>query len=308
VIFKNVTEMIGNTPLLSAKRYAEKMGVSADILLKLEYFNPAGSVKDRAALKMLTDAIESGKIKEGGVIIEPTSGNTGIGLAMVGAYFGMKVILTMPDTMSIERRKILSAYGAELVLTDGKLGMKGAIEEALKIKEATPNSFIPSQFENTSNPEAHYSSTAPEIWRDTEGDIDIFVSTVGTGGTFSGTGRFLKEKKPDIKLFAVEPEDSPLISRGISAPHKIQGIGANFIPENYDGTLADGVITVSYSDSLEAVKDLAKTEGIFLGISSGAALYGAIELSKRPENKGKTIVVILTDTGERYLSTGIFDD
>lgn len=302
MIFSNVTELIGNTPLLRAERYAERAGALSDILLKLEYFNPAGSVKDRAALRMLLDALEKGEIKRGGVIIEPTSGNTGIGLAMVGAYYGMKVILTMPDTMSVERQRILKAYGAQIVLTEGVLGMKGAIEEAERLKKATPNSFIPSQFSNPSNPDAHYETTAPEIWRDTEGNIDIFVSTVGTGGTFSGIGRYLKEKKPDVKLYAVEPEESPLISKGISAPHKIQGIGANFIPENYDATLADGVITVTAEAAYKAVKELAEIEGIFVGISSGAALAAAKELSRKKENEGSKIVVLCPDTGTRYLS------
>lgn len=302
MIFSNVTELIGNTPLLRAERYAERAGALSDILLKLEYFNPAGSVKDRAALRMLLDALEKGEIKRGGVIIEPTSGNTGIGLAMVGAYYGMKVILTMPDTMSVERQRILKAYGAEIVLTEGVLGMKGAIEEAERLKKATPNSFIPSQFSNPSNPDAHYETTAPEIWRDTEGNIDIFVSTVGTGGTFSGIGHYLKEKKPDVKLYAVEPEESPLISKGISAPHKIQGIGANFIPENYDATLADGVITVTAEAAYKAVKELAEIEGVFVGISSGAALAAAKELSRKKENEGSKIVVLCPDTGTRYLS------
>ncbi len=302
MIFSNVTELIGSTPLLRAERYAERVGASSDILLKLEYFNPAGSVKDRAALKMLLDAIESGELQKGGTVIEPTSGNTGIGLAMVGAYLGMKVILTMPDTMSVERRKILSAYGAEIVLTDGALGMKGAIEEAERLKKVTPNSFIPSQFSNPSNPASHYETTAPEIWSDTEGEIDIFVSTVGTGGTFSGIGRYLKEKKPDIKLYAVEPEESPLISKGVSAPHKIQGIGANFIPENFDSSLADGVMTVTAEDAYKTVRQLAEAEGIFVGISSGAAVAAARELSLKKENENKKIVVLCPDTGTRYLS------
>ncbi|MBQ7898130.1 MAG: cysteine synthase A [Clostridia bacterium] len=302
MIFSNITELIGKTPLLCASRYAEKTGAGCDILLKLECFNPAGSIKDRVAFNMLKNALNSGIINKGAVIIEPTSGNTGIGLAMAGAYYGMRVILTMPDTMSIERRKILSAYGAEIVLTPGSEGMKGAIAKAEEIRDNTPNSFIPSQFDNPANPEAHYLTTAPEIWKDTEGNFDILVATFGTGGTVSGIGRWLKEKKGEIEIVAVEPADSPLVTKGVAGPHKIQGIGANFIPDNLDRTVIDKVMTAEAEESFEAMRKLARYEGCFVGISSGAALSVALTLSKLPENKGKKIVVICPDTGTRYLS------
>ena len=302
MIFNNITELIGNTPLLKASKYAKEKGVDCDIYLKLEAFNPAGSIKDRVALNMLKKALDSGIIKEGAVIIEPTSGNTGIGLAMAGAYYGMRVILTMPDTMSIERRKILSAYGAEIVLTSGHEGMKGAIAKAEEIRDNTPNSFIPSQFDNPSNPEAHYLTTAPEIWEDTKGDFDILVATFGTGGTVTGIGRWLKEKKSEIEIVAVEPADSPLVTKGVAGPHKIQGIGANFIPENLDTSVIDKVMTAEADESFETMRELARYEGCFVGISSGAALSVATKLSRLPKNKGKKIVVICPDTGTRYLS------
>lgn len=302
MIFNNITELIGNTPLLKASKYAKEKGVDCDIYLKLEAFNPAGSIKDRVALNMLKKALDSGIIKEGAVIIEPTSGNTGIGLAMAGAYYGMRVILTMPDTMSIERRKILSAYGAEIVLTSGHEGMKGAIAKAEEIRDNTPNSFIPSQFDNPSNPEAHYLTTAPEIWEDTKGDFDILVATFGTGGTVTGIGRWLKEKKGEIEIVAVEPADSPLVTKGVAGPHKIQGIGANFVPKNLDTSVIDKVMTAEADESFEAMRELARYEGCFVGISSGAALSVATKLSMLPENKGKKIVVICPDTGTRYLS------
>ncbi len=302
MIFNNITELIGNTPLLKASKYAKEKGVDCDIYLKLEAFNPAGSIKDRVALNMLKKALDSGIIKEGAVIIEPTSGNTGIGLAMAGAYYGMRVILTMPDTMSIERRKILSAYGAEIVLTSGHEGMKGAIAKAEEIRDNTPNSFIPSQFDNPSNPEAHYLTTAPEIWEDTKGDFDILVATFGTGGTVTGIGRWLKEKKGEIEIVAVEPADSPLVTKGVAGPHKIQGIGANFVPQNLDLSVIDKVMTAEADESFEAMRELARYEGCFVGISSGAALSVATKLSRLPENKGKKIVVICPDTGTRYLS------
>ena len=303
MIYNDITELIGDTPLLRAKRLAESSGAFSDILLKLEFFNPAGSTKDRAALYMLKSAVEKGVIKSGDTIIEPTSGNTGIGLAMAAMKFGLHVILTMPDTMSVERRKILSAYGAEIVLTDGKLGMKGAIDKAEELKKAIPSSFIPSQFDNPANPLSHYETTGPEIWRDTEGNIDVFVATVGTGGTFSGVGRYLKEKNPCIELIAVEPEDSPLISRGVAGPHKLQGIGANFIPENFDSSLADGILTVTTDEAYNAVRALATLEGCLVGISSGAAVSAALTLAKKEEYKNKKIVVLCPDTGMRYLST-----
>lgn len=303
MIYNDITELIGGTPLLRAKRLAESSGVFSDILLKLELFNPAGSTKDRAALYMLKNAIEKGIIKSGDTVIEPTSGNTGIGLAMAAVKFGLRVILTMPDTMSVERRKILSAYGAQIVLTDGKLGMRGAIDKANELQKAIPSSFIPSQFDNPSNPLSHYETTGPEIWCDTEGDIDVFVATIGTGGTFSGVGRYLKEKNPLIELIAVEPEDSPLISRGVAGPHKLQGIGANFIPENFDKTLVSKVLTVTTDEAYNTVRALATLEGCLVGISSGAAVCAAIKIAKKEEYKNKKIVVLCPDTGMRYLST-----
>ena len=303
MIAKNITEIIGKTPLVRL----EKLFPEVDICAKLEYFNPAGSVKDRAALFMIEDAEKKGLIKAGSIIIEPTSGNTGIGLAAIGASKGYRVILTMPDTMSVERRRLLSAYGAEIVLTDGKLGMKGSIDKANELKARYEGAFIAGQFDNPANPDAHYNTTAPEIWADTDGKIDVFVAGVGTGGTLSGIGRFLKEKNPDIKIVAVEPASSPLISEGRSGPHGLQGIGANFIPENFDSSVCDEVITVSEENAFAYAKALAREEGYLTGISSGAALYAADVLSGREENKGKRIVVLLPDGGERYLSTGIYD-
>ena len=303
MIAKNITEIIGKTPLVRL----EKLFPEVDICAKLEYFNPAGSVKDRAALFMIEDAEKKGLLKAGSVIIEPTSGNTGIGLATIGASKGYRVILTMPDTMSVERRRLLSAYGAEIVLTDGKLGMKGSIDKANELKARYEGAFIAGQFDNPANPDAHYNTTAPEIWADTDGKIDIFVAGVGTGGTLSGIGRFLKEKNPDIKIVAVEPASSPLISEGRSGPHGLQGIGANFIPENFDSSVCDEVITVSEENAFAYAKALAREEGYLTGISSGAVLYAADVLSGREENKGKRIVVLLPDGGERYLSTGIYD-
>jgi len=304
----SIQELIGNTPLLSLERLVSARGLSARILAKLEYLNPAGSVKDRAALQMIEDAEEMGLLKEGGVIIEPTSGNTGIGLAAVAIPKGYRVILTMPDTMSIERRKLLAAYGAEVVLTPGTLGMSGSIEKAKALAEEISGAFIPGQFNNPSNARAHYLTTGPEIYRDTEGDVDMFVATVGTGGTLSGTARYLKEKNSDIRVVAVEPSASPLLSKGYAAPHKIQGIGANFIPDILDRTLYDEVIAVSDTESYEAARLLAKSEGVLVGISSGAALAAAIRIAENPENKGKTIAVILPDTGDRYLSTELFEN
>ncbi len=300
-----IEELVGNTPLLCAENFGK--GLPANLLLKLEYFNPAGSVKDRVALKMLDDAEEKGLITDGATIIEPTSGNTGIGLAAIGARRGYKVIITMPDTMSQERRNLMKSYGAELVLTDGKLGMTGAIAKAKEICEATPNSFIPSQFDNPANPKAHYLTTGPEIWRDTDGKVDIFVAGVGTGGTLSGVAKYLKEQNPNIEVVAVEPADSPLLSQGKAGPHGIQGIGANFVPENLDTSLFDRVMTVTTDEAYEAGRSLAKTEGIMVGISSGAALFAAKQIAAQPQNKGKNIVVILADTGDRYLSTDMYN-
>lgn len=305
-IYTKIDQIIGNTPLFEVKNIEEQEKLCARLLVKLEYLNPAGSVKDRAAKFMLDDAEEKGLITSGATIIEPTSGNTGIGLASIGAARGYKVILTMPDTMSVERINLLKAYGAEVVLTDGKKGMLGAIEKANEIKENTPNSIILGQFENSANPKAHYYTTAPEIWKDTDGEVDVFVAGIGTGGTISGTGKFLKEKKPTIKVVGVEPLSSPLITKGISGVHKIQGIGANFIPENFDKTVVDSVLTVADADAFNAAKLLAKKEGLLVGISSGAALFAAISLAKKKENANKTIVALLPDTGDRYLSTELF--
>ncbi len=305
-VFNSVSELIGTTPLLCLSRYATKIGLDATILAKLEYFNPAGSAKDRIAKKMIEDAEEKGLLKPDSVIIEPTSGNTGIGLAAVAASKGYKTIFTMPETMSIERQNLLKAYGAEIILTDGKLGMNGAIQKANEIAEKTENSFIPSQFENPSNPKAHYLSTGPEIWTDTDGKVDIFVAGVGTGGTISGTGKFLKEQNPDIKIVAVEPAGSPVLSKGTSGPHGLQGIGAGFIPKALDTSVIDEIVTVTEDDAYNASRTLAKHEGILAGISSGAALFAATEIAKRPENEGKIIVVLLPDTGERYMSTALF--
>lgn len=293
-IYKNFTDLIGNTPLLKLR--------NSNILAKLEFFNPAGSAKDRVAFSMINAAEEKGILKQGSVIIEPTSGNTGVGLAAVAATKGYKVILTMPDTMSSERRNLLKAYGAELVLTEGTRGMQGAVDKAIELSKSYKNSFIPSQFDNPANPAVHYRTTGPEIWNDTDGKVDIFVAGVGTGGTLSGVGEFLKSKNPNIKIIAVEPSASPLLTNGMAGPHKIQGIGANFVPNNLNTDIYDEIITVSDDDAVSSAKYLAKNEGLLVGISSGAAYFAATELSKRPENADKTIVALFPDTGERYLS------
>ena len=306
-IKSNVSELIGNTPLLSADRFAKSEGIDARIVAKLELFNPAGSVKDRIAKAMIEDAEKKGILKEGDTIIEPTSGNTGIGLASVGVSKGYTVILTMPETMSVERRNLLKAFGAKVVLTEGAKGMKGAIEKADELSKEIDNAVILGQFVNPSNPQAHYDSTGPEIWEGTDGKVDIFIAGVGTGGTVSGTGRYLKEKNPDIKVVAVEPETSPVLSEGKSGPHKIQGIGAGFVPDTLDTKVYDEVIKVPNEGAFQKGAAFARSEGVLVGISSGAALYAAAELAKREENKGKTIVVLLPDTGERYLSTALFD-
>lgn len=307
-IYKCAAEFIGNTPLMEACNIEKSQQLSAKILLKLEYLNPAGSVKDRAALYMIEDAESRGLLKENSVIIEPTSGNTGIGLASAAAVKGYRLILTMPETMSIERRNILKAYGAEIVLTDGALGMKGSIEKAEELAKQYENSFIPDQFSNPANAQAHRETTGPEIWNDTDGKVDIFIACVGTGGTLTGTGEYLKEKKSEIRVVAVEPCDSPLLSEGRSAPHKIQGIGANFIPALLNTNIYDEVVTAGADDSFNAAKLLARKEGILVGISSGAALHAAMELARRPENNGKNIVVLLPDSGDRYYSTPLFTE
>ncbi len=302
MIYESITDLVGKTPILALNNFAP----DARILAKLEYFNPAGSAKDRIAKAMIADAKQSGKLKEGSVIIEPTSGNTGIGLAAIAASQGYKVILTMPETMSAERRGLLKAYGAEIVLTEGSKGMKGAIEKANELAAKTPGSFIPSQFTNPANPRIHYETTGPEIWEDTGGRVDIFVAGVGTGGTISGVGKFLREKNKDIQIVAVEPAGSPVLSQGKSGSHGIQGIGAGFVPETLDTKIYDEVFTVENEQAYETGRTLAKTEGLLVGISSGAAAFAALQLSKRPENKGKVIVAFLPDTGERYLSTPMF--
>ncbi|MDP4176844.1 MAG: cysteine synthase A [Bacillota bacterium] len=307
-IAEKLTDLIGNTPLLSLRDYNTEKGVNSKLIAKLEYFNPGGSVKDRIGNAMIKDAEEKGLINKDTVIIEPTSGNTGIALAFVAASKGYKLILTMPDTMSIERRNLLKAYGAELVLTPGKDGMKGAIRKAEEISAQIKNSFIPQQFENTSNPEIHRKTTAEEIWRDTDGKVDIFVAGVGTGGTITGVGEALKKKNPDIKVIAVEPFDSPVLSGGASGPHKIQGIGAGFVPKVYNGEIIDEIYKVKNVEAFRTSRDLARTEGLLVGISSGAAAFAATQIAKRAENKDKTIVVLLPDTGERYLSTPLFND
>lgn len=304
--YNNITELVGKTPLLRLTNYIRENSLEADIYGKLEYFNPAGSVKDRIAKAMIEDAEAKGLLHPDSVIIEPTSGNTGIGLAAVAASKGYRVILTMPETMSVERRNLLKAYGAQLVLTEGPKGMKGAIAKADELAKETPHSFIPSQFTNPANPAAHFATTGPEIWEDTDGKVDIFVAGVGTGGTISGVGEFLKSKNPDIKVIAVEPATSPVLSQGVSGPHKIQGIGAGFVPETLDTKIYDEIIPVENEDAFRTGAAIARREGVLVGISSGAAVWAATELAKRPENKGKLIVVLLPDTGDRYLSTPMF--
>lgn len=304
--FKKITDLIGKTPLLELTNYEKAQGLSAVLLAKLELFNPAGSAKDRIAKAMIDDAEEKGLLSPDSVIIEPTSGNTGIGLAAAAASRGYKVILTMPETMSVERRNLLKAYGAQLVLTEGAKGMKGAIEKAQQLAAEIPHSFIPSQFTNPANPNTHYRTTGPEIWQDTEGKVDIFVAGVGTGGTISGVGKYLKEQNPAIKIVAVEPAGSPVLSKGTPGPHGIQGIGAGFVPETLDTSIYDEIITVENEDAFKTGNTLARKEGLLVGISSGAAVFAAAQLAKRPENKGKVIVALLPDTGERYLSTPMF--
>ena len=305
-IKKKITELIGNTPLLELTNYNESHQLESTIVAKLEYFNPAGSVKDRVARKMIEEAMKNGEINQETTIVEPTSGNTGIGLASVCASYGLKLIITMPETMSIERRNLMKAYGAELVLTDGAKGMKGAIEKAEQITKETPNSFMPSQFENQNNPKVHEETTGPEIWNDTDGKVDIFVAGIGTGGTISGVGAYLKSKNPDIQIVAVEPADSPVLSQGHGGPHKIQGIGAGFVPKTLNTKIYNEVIAVSNEDAFETCREIVRKEGVLVGISSGAALWAATKMAKRPENAGKTIVVLFPDTGERYLSTPMF--
>ena len=307
-IYKSLTELIGKTPLLELSNYEKKNALNAAVLAKLEYFNPAGSVKDRIAKAMIDDAEEKGLLKKGSVIIEPTSGNTGIGLASVAAARGYRVILTMPETMSVERRKLLKAYGAELVLTDGAAGMKGAIAKAEALAKETPDSFIPGQFVNPANPAVHRVTTGPEIWEDTDGKVDYFVAGIGTGGTITGVGEYLKSKNPELKVIAVEPTGSPVLSEGKAGPHKIQGIGAGFVPDTLNTGVYDELIKVDNEDAFATGREVAKEEGLLVGISSGAALWAATQLAKRPDNKGKNIVVLLPDTGERYLSTALFEE
>ena len=305
-IYNGTIDLIGNTPLVEVKNIEKELGLEARVLVKLEYFNPAGSVKDRIAKGMIEDAEEKGLLKEGSVIIEPTSGNTGIGLAAIAAAKGYRIILTMPETMSVERRNILKAYGAEIVLTEGAKGMKGAIAKADELAKEIPNSFSPGQFVNPANPATHRATTGPEIWNDTDGDVDIFIAGVGTGGTLTGVGEYLKEKKPDVKIVALEPATSPVLSEGKSGAHKIQGIGAGFVPDVLNTKVYDEIITVENDDAFATGKLLAKREGVLVGISSGAALWAAIDYAKRPENKGKTIVALLPDNGDRYYSTPLF--
>lgn len=307
-VYASIAELIGGTPLVELTNYKKEMGIKARLLAKLEYLNPAGSVKDRVAFAMIEDAENHGLLKPGAVIIEPTSGNTGIGLAAVAAVKGYRTILTMPETMSVERRNLLKAYGAEIVLTDGAKGMKGAIEKAEELAASIPGSFIPGQFDNPANPAAHYETTGPEIWQDTEGTVDIFVAGVGTGGTLTGTGSYLKAQNPAVKVIAVEPASSPLLSKGWAGAHGLQGIGANFVPAILNTSVYDEVIAVSDEDAYQTGRLLARKDGIMVGISAGAAVFAAAELAKRPENEGKTIVVLLPDTGDRYLSTPMFSE
>lgn len=305
-IYTSIDQLIGKTPLVELSKIEKKLDLKAKIFAKFEYFNPAGSVKDRVAKAMIDDAIKAGKLKEDSVIIEPTSGNTGIGLASVAAAYGYRIIIVMPETMSVERRQLVQAYGAELVLTEGSKGMKGAIAKTEELASEIPNSFIPGQFVNAANPKIHYETTGPEIFEDTDGNVDIFVAGVGTGGTVTGVGKYLKDKKPDVKVVAVEPEDSPVLSKGTPGPHKIQGIGAGFIPEILDINIYDEIITVSNENAFQSGKLVGRTEGALVGISSGAALWAAIQLAKREENAEKNIVVLFPDTGDRYLSTDLF--
>ena len=307
-VYKSALELVGNTPLVEANNFVKENDLKAKVLVKLEYFNPAGSVKDRIAKAIIEDAENRGALKEGSVIIEPTSGNTGIGLASIAAVKGYRIIITMPETMSVERRNLMKAYGAELVLTDGAKGMKGAIAKAEELAKEIPNSFIAGQFVNPVNPATHKATTGPEIWKDTEGKVDIFVAGVGTGGTISGTGAYLKEQNPNVKIVAVEPATSPVLSKGEAGPHKIQGIGAGFVPQTLDTSIYDEIITVEHDDAFSAGRAFAKQEGVLVGISSGAALHAAKELAARPENEGKTIVALLPDTGDRYLSTPLFSE
>jgi cysteine synthase A len=307
-IYTSITQLIGGTPILELSRYEAAHELAAKLLVKLEYFNPAGSVKDRIAKAMLDDAEAKGLLKPGATIIEPTSGNTGIGLASVAAARGYKIILTMPETMSVERRNLLKAYGAELVLTDGAKGMKGAIAKAQELADSTPGSFIPGQFVNPANPAVHKATTGPEIWADTEGKVDIFVAGVGTGGTLSGVGEYLKAQNPNVKVVAVEPAGSPVLSKGVAGPHKIQGIGAGFVPDTLNTKIYDEIIAVENDDAFKTGREIAHKEGVLVGISSGAAVYAATVLAQRPENKGKVIVALLPDTGDRYLSTPLFND
>ena len=307
-IYNGALELVGNTPLVEVKNIEEELGLEARILVKLEYFNPAGSVKDRIAKAMIEDAEEKGLLKEGSVIIEPTSGNTGIGLASIAAVKGYRIILTMPETMSVERRNILKAYGAEIVLTEGAKGMKGAIEKADELAKEIPGSYIPGQFVNPANPDVHRKTTGPEIWYDTDGEVDLFIAGVGTGGTLTGTGQYLKEQKPEVKIVALEPDTSPVLSEGKAGPHKIQGIGAGFVPDVLDTKIYDEIFRATNEDAFATAKLLAKKEGILVGISSGASLHAAIEYAKKPENEGKTIVALLPDTGDRYYSTALFTE